>query len=131
MYRRLCAKSSECKSWSVYRILCVQSSFARVQSSFGQRLVCAREKTTASVCVEHLNRCKTSTTGFANFHFYFAGGVQSTVETAPNEAIHLCWMPSLSFPRQNACLDNVSLPILFILAIILFHSFCDLYSLLP
>ena len=40
-------------------------------------------------------------------------------------------MPSLSFQRQNACLDNVSLPIFFILAIILFHSFCDLYSLLP
>ena len=41
------------------------------------------------VCVEHLNRCKTS-------HPYcHSRGVQSTVETAPNEAIHLCWKQSL------------------------------------
>ena len=41
------------------------------------------------VCVEHLNRCKTST------HNFDCRGVQSTVETAPNEAIHLCWKQSL------------------------------------
>ena len=42
------------------------------------------------VCVYHLNRCKTS--------YWFSlicRGVQSTVETAPNEAIHLCWKQSL------------------------------------
>ena len=42
-----------------------------------------------SVCVEHLNRCKTS------IGVLVCRGVQSTVETAPNEAIHLCWKQSL------------------------------------
>ena len=41
------------------------------------------------VCVEHLNRCKTSNP------YCHSRGVQSTVETAPNEAIHLCWKQSL------------------------------------
>jgi hypothetical protein len=49
------------------------------------------------VCVNHLKRCKTSTFDFtfpvlfALFHFKQEG----TVETAPNEAIHLCWKQSL------------------------------------
>ena len=42
------------------------------------------------VCVYHLNRCKTS-----YWFLLICRGVQSTVETAPNEAIHLCWKQSL------------------------------------
>ena len=42
------------------------------------------------VCVYHLNRCKTS-----DWFSLVCRGVQSTVETAPNEAIHLCWKQSL------------------------------------
>ena len=42
------------------------------------------------VCVYHLNRCKTS-----DWFSLICRGVQSTVETAPNEAIHLCWKQSL------------------------------------
>jgi len=43
------------------------------------------------VCVSHLYRCKTS----IPFIYLVSRGVQSTVETAPNEAIHLCWKQSL------------------------------------
>ena len=52
------------------------------------------------VCVERLNRRKTS---FFSRWFPWniklhCRGVQSTVETAPNEAIHLCWKQSLINP---------------------------------
>ena len=57
------------------------------QSCVWQRCVC--------VCVEHLNRCKTSTVGFYDSSYTICRGAQSTVETAPNEAIHLCWKQSL------------------------------------
>ena len=43
------------------------------------------------VCVSHLYRCKTS----IPFIYLVSRGVQSTVETAHNEAIHLCWKQSL------------------------------------
>ena len=54
------------------------------------------------VCVNHLKRCKTSIADFSvclfisnRSLFISSGGVQSTVETAPNEAIHLCWKQNL------------------------------------
>ena len=58
------------------------------------------------VCVTHLNRCKTSAFVVSFFHNY-CRGVQSTVETAPNEAIHLCWKQSLinSVYLQNSGLN--------------------------
>ena len=51
------------------------------------------------MCVNHLKRCKLllPILPFRSCLHYFLSsrGVQSAVETAPNEAIHLCWMQSL------------------------------------
>ena len=62
--------------------LCFRVDSDRATLGFVLGLVC--------VCVYHLNRCKTS-----DWFSLVCRGVQSTVETAPNEAIHLCWKQSL------------------------------------
>ena len=45
---------------------------------------------------------------FNQFSKWFSRGVQSTVETAPNEAIHLCWKQSLINSGYLRCFSDMA-----------------------